>query len=112
MKKTIQLSFWDHLLVLIACSSSLFALGESLSKHLLANFLAVGSAVSILLGFFLSKLLANSRFLKFDAYIWTTFAFAAALFSMPLNAVLPEDGFPVQLFAGTWLSWIDRKSVV
>lgn len=106
MKKTLEHGFLDHLLVLIACSSSLFALGESLNKHALANFLAVGAAVSVLTGYFVSKALVGKKIRDFDGYLWTGFAICTSLFSRPLNQLLPEEGFPFMLFAGTWLSWM------
>ena len=106
MKKHVELGIFDYLLVLVACTSSLFAMGESLSKHTLAGFLTIGSAASILIGFVLSRSLAGTKFKNYDGYIWTVLAFATAIFSRPLNNLLPEEGFPFMLFAGTWLSWM------
>lgn len=105
MKKG-ELGFLDYALVLVACTSALYALGESLSRHTLAIFLAVGAAISILTGYFLSKALAGKKIRDYDGYIWTAIAFATAIFSRALNGILPDDGFPFMLFAGAWLSWM------
>ncbi|MBL8065555.1 MAG: transglutaminase domain-containing protein, partial [Chthonomonadaceae bacterium] len=106
MKGTVELGFIDHFLVLVACTSSLFALGESLSKHVLATLLAVSSVVSILCGYVLSRYLAKVNVKAFDGYLWAGLALAAAVLAFPLNRLLPEEGFPFQLFAGTWLSFM------
>lgn len=101
-----ETTFVDHLLVLIACSTALWSLGESLSRHNLARFITIGSIVSLTIGYWLSTILKKTKIIQYDSYLWTVLAFLAAVSSPFLNRVLPDEGFPFVLFAGTWLSWM------
>ena len=101
-----ETTFVDHLLVLVACSTALWSLGESLSRHNLARVITVGSVISLLIGYALSKKLKDTWIFKYDSYLWSGLAFFAALASPALNAVLPDEGFPFMLFAGAWLAWM------
>ncbi len=106
MNKKVELGIFDYLLVMTSCSISLLALGESLSRHSLSVFLAIASIVSIFIGFLISRSRFVSKVKDWDGYIWCALAIAATFLARPLNQLLPEEGFPFVLFAGSWLSWL------
>ncbi|MBS1715969.1 MAG: hypothetical protein JST30_16705 [Armatimonadetes bacterium] len=106
MKKPSETTFLDHFLVIVSCATSLFALGQSLGKPLLAQFLSVGSIVSLLAGYFVSRAVKDKKAANADSYLWSFFVVASALGTQPLNRLLPEEGVPFAIFAGAWLSWM------
>jgi len=106
VKKPSETTFLDHFLVIVSCATSLFALGQSLGKPLLAQFLSVGSIVSLLAGYFIAKAVRGKKAAHADSYLWSFFVVASALGAQPLNRILPEEGVPFAIFAGAWLSWM------
>ncbi|MBS1721519.1 MAG: transglutaminase domain-containing protein [Armatimonadetes bacterium] len=106
MKAQHGATFFDHLLVIISSSTALLALGESLGRHNLAAFLSIGAIVSVLIGYGISRKVAGTKIAEYDSYMWAGLALIVTVFARPLNTMLPDEGFPFILFAGTWLSWM------
>lgn len=78
----------------------------SVSKHNLAVFVTIVTALSLIVGYGLSNALKKTRIFNLDSYLWASIAIFCALASPFLNDLLPDKGFPFSLFAGTWLSWM------
>lgn len=96
----------DHALVMIASGSALFAIGMSLNKPILAWTLTILVIVAGSMGYGLSRLVSGTFLQNWDAGIWTFFGLFSVLFTLPLNQILPEEGFPLGLMAGSFLSWM------
>ncbi len=96
----------DHALVMLASGSALFAIGMSLNKPILAWTLTILVIVAGSMGYGLSKLVNGTFLQNWDAGIWTFFGLFSVFFTLPLNRILPEEGFPFGLMAGSFLSWM------
>lgn len=96
----------DHALVMLASGSALFAIGMSLNKPILAWTLTILVIVAGSIGYGLSRLVSGTFMQNWDAGIWTFFGLFSVFFTIPLNRILPEDGFPFGLMAGSFLSWM------
>ncbi|MCW5936181.1 MAG: transglutaminase domain-containing protein [Fimbriimonadaceae bacterium] len=105
-ERTLRRGLLDHLLVLFGCGMAVYAVGMSLSKPVLASLLALSVMVSLTTGYVIGKVAEGKRWQEFDGILWTVLAFASAFLVWPLNYVLPEEGFPFNLIAGAWLSWM------
>lgn len=99
-------SLVDHALVMVASGSALFAIGMSLNKPILAWTLTLLVIVAGSLGYGLSKLVKGTFLQNWDAGLWTFFGLFSVFFTLPLNRILPEEGFPFGLLAGSFLSWM------
>lgn len=99
-------SLVDHALVMLASGSALFAIGMSLNKPVLAWTLAIMVVIAGSMGYGLSRLVKGTFLQNWDAGIWTFFGLFSVFFTLPLNRILPDDGFPFGLLAGSFLSWM------
>lgn len=73
---------------------------------------AVGifGATMVLLGTIVSYLirsaLGGSKWLRIDALFYTAGAIAAVIFNVQLQSIMPEGGYPKELFAAGFLTWM------
>lgn len=103
---TTEKTLTDHLLVMVGGTTSTFAIGMSLGKPTLAWTLAILVVIGSMIGYGLSQALKDNPIIRWDAGLFTILGFSSFLFILPLNRILPEEGFPFGVAAGGALSWM------
>lgn len=96
----------DHVLVMLASATAVYSVGMSLNKPLLAYTLTFMVILASMAGYGLSRLVAGTFLQNWDAGLWTFLGLFAVFFAFPLNRLMPEEGFPLSLLAGGFLSWM------
>lgn len=99
-------SLIDHVLVMIASSTALYSVGMSLNKPALAYTLTFLVILGGMAGYGLSRLVAGTFLQNWDAGLWTFFGLFSVVFALPLNRLMPDEGFPLLLLPGGFLSWM------
>lgn len=103
-KASLQRGLLDHALALVGCVFATYSLGISVAKPILAYTLSGLCVFSVLVGSLLSRALAKSKILQYDSWIAAALGLTSVFFTLKLNQILPEDGFPIELIAGAALS--------
>jgi hypothetical protein len=101
-----QLSILDYILAGLGAVLSTYSVGMSVGYPNLAAFLAVLVTLATGLGFLLGKATRGKKIARFDITFWTILAIACWILVFPLNAALPEGGFPFRLMAAASLCWM------
>ncbi|MBS1708445.1 MAG: hypothetical protein JSS65_06940 [Armatimonadetes bacterium] len=94
----------DHVLALVGCVFATYSLGISVAKPVLGLTLAGSCVFSVMVGSLLSRALAKSKVIDYDGWFAAALGLAAVFFTLPINRLLPDDGFPIELIAGCGLS--------
>ncbi|MBX3111708.1 MAG: transglutaminase domain-containing protein [Fimbriimonadaceae bacterium] len=103
-KAGLQRGLLDHVLALVGCVFATYSLGISVAKPVLGMTLAGMSVFSVMVGSLLSRAFAKSKIIEYDGWFAALFGLTAVFFVLPINRMLPEDGFPIELIAGCGLS--------
>lgn len=96
----------DHFLVAVGSISASYSVGMSVNKPNLALMLASLIAFASVLGYFLSKATENLAIRKYDAWLWSGLGLTCWVMIRPMNQLLIDGGFPIQLFAASALCWM------
>ena len=96
----------DHFLVAVGSVSASYAVGMSVNKPNLALMLASLIAFASVIGFFLSKATEKLVIRKYDAWLWSGLGLTCWVMIRPMNQLLIDGGFPIQLFAASALCWM------
>lgn len=105
MRISPERGFIDHLLAIVACMTSSYAIAISINKQELALFLAAVVGLSCLAGYGLSATFEGTRLINADGWLFTVAAVFAVGVTRNVNAMLPEEGFPFQIIASVIL-WL------
>ncbi len=98
-------SFLDHVLATLGCMFAVFSLGMSVGKGVMAMTLLGAVAGFAFVGFAISHF-ANQKVREFGGWLFGFAGLGAVLFTRSLNGLLPEEGFPFELIAGSSLTFI------
>lgn len=107
MKVYAQESNWlDHLLMAICAILAVYAAAIGINKPGIGVFFSAGIAGCTLVSFGLGRLLAGTRFFRFDGPLYLIAAVIVVFRAVPLNRLLPDEGYPTQLILAGVLSWM------
>lgn len=101
-----QVTLLDHLLSLLAILCVCFVAGNSIGRPGITAFflpIAIGSGVA---GMVIGKLVRGRSLERLDWFLYFAVAVGVVFFMRQLNMVLPEDGFPFQIIAMSYLTWM------
>lgn len=96
----------DDVLTMAANLIVLYIGGASLGISQISGVLMVVGLIASLLGFLFARLARRSGNAQHDGLLYTIAAVSAMVFVVPLNKILPEGGFPLQIIATAGLSWM------
>lgn len=105
MRITPERGFVDHLLAIVCCVTSSYAIAISVNKSELAIFLAVVVGLSCLAGYGLATTFEGTKVINADGWLFTISALVAVGMTRNVNGMLPEEGFPFQIIASVIL-WL------
>jgi len=101
-----RIGWLDYLLTAIGSCLAVFSGGMSINEPLL-GFFAVGLIVTGTLASYLIRVRTlESKFIKWDGLIYSCGVIAAIYFSPQLNGMMPDGGFPREIAAAGWLTWM------
>ncbi|HZH97345.1 MAG TPA: hypothetical protein VEX38_00110, partial [Fimbriimonadaceae bacterium] len=103
--KRSRLSWLDYVLLAMASCFSLYSIGMGLRIAEIGIYFIrialIGTVFSALVHRF-----APRQLLKADGYLYVIVALVCVFNARRLNAMLPEEGFPIQLIIGAIVSWM------
>ncbi|MCU0316835.1 MAG: transglutaminase domain-containing protein [Fimbriimonadaceae bacterium] len=106
MKFSPHRTFLDHLLAIMGGVMATYAIAASLTKMTLALTLAGAALFAGIIGYFISTKLKDSKVIQYDGWVCAVLCLSAVFATRTINSILPEEGFPFQLFAATVLSML------
>lgn len=100
------LGFIDYALMSVGTALAVWSAGMAIGQESIALFssslVIAGTAIS-----FLVRTLSRGRnWTAADSVLYPAAGISAAVFSTFLQSIMPEGGFPKDLFAAGWLSWM------
>jgi transglutaminase-like putative cysteine protease len=101
-----QSSWLDHLLMAICAMLAVYAAALGINKPNIGMFFAAGIAGCTFVAFGLGRLLAGSRLFRLDGVLYLAAAIFVVFRAVPLNRLLPDEGYPMQLILAGVLSWM------
>lgn len=102
-----QNSNWlDHLLMAICAILAVYAAAIAINRPGIGMFFASGVAGCTLVSFGLGRLLAGTRLFRLDGPLYLVAAIFVVFRAVPLNHLLPDDGYPTSVILAGVLSWM------
>lgn len=96
----------DYLLGAVCCLTAQVSVSLSVGIEGIAWLFGLGTLLGLAVSLTVVHVAAGASWLRWDGSLWTALAFLTALNVGPLNRVLPDGGFPFQIIAAAWLSWM------
>jgi transglutaminase-like putative cysteine protease len=96
----------DYLLMGIGASLAAYSAGQSIGQPDIAWFFVQWIVSGTFISFLIRTVARNSPIIQLDAVLYPLVVGGAIFFGRTLNGLLPSEGFPLQLLAACWLSWM------
>jgi hypothetical protein len=111
MQKLVQrdmssLGLLDYVLMGLGSSLAAWSAGMAIGNQVLGLFSASLVVAGTILSYLIRYLAKGHNFLKVDGALYATAGLTSAIFARGLNQIMPSGGFPPELFAAGWLSWM------
>lgn len=105
-KDNSRLGALDYMLMSVGSSLALYCGAMSVTMETLARQSVVGVCVGTAFSLLLRRLLANKKIIRIDALLYGICVVSAIVFATRLNALLPDGGFPRDVIAAAYLTWM------
>lgn len=111
MKKSVErdlsrIGWLDYVLMSLGSCLAVYSAGMSIQLPSVAYFCVVLVIVGTCFSYGVRVLSFKSIFIKFDALFYGAAVICSIFFSSELRALMPDDGFPREIVAAGWLSWM------
>ncbi len=98
-----QRGFVDHMLAVVPGSLAVYSVAMSIGKPQLAAFMGIIVLMAGLAGYGLSLAFQDTKIHNADGWLFAIAALMAVGSVRNINRILPEEGFPFELFAGAMM---------
>lgn len=95
----------DHALAAAGSALAVYCTGMSIGKPPVAQFFAAEVVIATIIGYVLAKRFRSSAS-SFDTGAYVVLALLSIFAAIPLNRMIPADGYPAQLMVAGALSWM------
>ena len=96
----------DFLLMGVGSALAAYSAGQSVGQPDIAWFFVQWIVIGTIISFLVRSVGRKSIWIRADAFLYPVAVGGAIFFGRSLNGLLPNDGFPLQLLAACWLSWM------
>jgi len=96
----------DYILAAIAAILAVYSTSMGIGQPKIGYFFAGGIIAGSLFSYLMGRVLLNKPWIKIDGLLYAIFAVCTVLLARPLNSLLPEGGYTLQLMVGGVLSWM------
>lgn len=104
MRVGIERGWFDSLLMMVAAVLALYSSGVSVANQSLAVFLSALAVAAGFVGYGIGGKLEGKPISQWDGWIVAFLGLIALPFTLDLNSLLPDGGFPRQLVIMAWLA--------
>jgi hypothetical protein len=101
-----SLGLIDYSLMAVGASLAVWSAGMAVSQQNTGVFSAVLVFLGTMISYGVRALFRGSKWLVLDGPLYGLAGIAAFVFGMQLQSIMPGEGFPRELFAAGWLSWM------
>ena len=101
-----RIGLLDYVLMSIGSCLAVYSAGMSIQQPSISYFCVLTVIVGAGISYLIRGLTINSVFIKFDALFYSLAVIGAIFFSGELRGIMPEGGFPREIAAAGWLSWM------
>ena len=95
----------DYGLVGLSSSLAVFSSGMAVVKPAIAWFCVALALAGTTFSYLVRFLARRSKYLEIDGFLYTLAIISAMVGWRFLQVLLPDEGYPVELFTAAWLSW-------
>ncbi|MEZ0327474.1 MAG: transglutaminase domain-containing protein [Fimbriimonas sp.] len=101
-----NLGLLDYILMGFGGSLAVWSAGMAIGSERVGLFSAGLVVAGTLFSYFVRVLSRGSKFLIADGVLYSIAGGASAIFTSKLMLLMPQQGFPPELFGAGWLSWM------
>ncbi len=105
-RDTTSLGLLDYALMGFGGSLAVWSAGMAIGSEQVGYFSAGLVVAGTLFSYMVRLLGKSSRFVRADGVLYTIAGICSAIFAGRLMTLMPEGGFPIELFGAGWLSWM------
>jgi transglutaminase-like putative cysteine protease len=96
----------DYLLMTAGSCLAAYSGGMSILQPSISLFVIAGIVLGAITSYCVRMTLLRSPVIRLDGWLYTCGVACAFAFGAQLQGLMPENGFPVELIAAGWLSWM------
>ncbi|MDR3688661.1 MAG: transglutaminase domain-containing protein [Fimbriimonas sp.] len=96
----------DYVLMGVCSCLAAYSGGMSVQSHQIGYFSVSLVVVGTIVSYFIRLRTLNTSVIKWDGYIYSGVVVASIYFGRDLGSLMPEGGFPREIAAAGWLSWM------
>ena len=101
-----RIGWLDYVLMSLGSCLAVYSAGMSINLPSISYFCVGLVIVGTVVSYAVRVLSFRSIFIKFDALFYGLAVISAIFFSSELRTIMPDDGFPKEIIAASWLSWM------
>jgi hypothetical protein len=101
-----SLGLLDYILMGFGSSLAVWSAGMSVGSERIALFSSSLVVAGTLFSYLVRFLAKGSKFVLADGVLYTIAGLASAIYAGTLMSIMPQGGFPRELFSAGWLSWM------
>ena len=101
-----SLGLLDYVLMGFGSSLAAWSAGMAIGNQTIGFFSASLVVAGTIFSYLVRSLAKNNKILHVDGALYATAGICSAIFARGLNQIMPSGGFPPELFAAGWLSWM------
>ena len=101
-----RIGWLDYLLMGICSCLAVYSGGMSIEQPMIGLFSVGLVLIGTLTSYIIRIQLLKSQFIKWDGLLYSAAVISSIYFAGPLAQLMPEGGFPREIAAAGWLSWM------
>jgi len=101
-----RIGWLDYVLMSVGSCLAVYSAGMSIQQPTISYFCVILVILGAGVSYAVRVFTINSVWIKFDAFFYSAAVMAAIFFSNDLRGIMPEGGFPREIGAAGWLSWM------